>query len=63
MELDDVRAVIAAIKKLNEDAENIAGKAYQVVGALAAAGRLFERPEGQRALDYFSQGGSGEILR
>jgi hypothetical protein len=32
----------------------VAGEAYQVIGAIAAAAGLMEHPEVQRALDYFS---------
>lgn len=39
-----------------------AGAAYQVIGALADAAGLFDAPEVQDALDYFSGDCSGEIL-
>ena len=43
-------------------AQEVAGEAYQVVGALAGAAGLFETPEVQAALDYFSSDLTGEIL-
>jgi hypothetical protein len=44
------------------DAEMIAGSAYQVIGSLAHAAGLFDHPEVQRALDWFSQYRDGDKL-
>lgn len=43
-------------------AQEIAGEAYQVIGVVASAAGLFDHPDIQRALDYFSGDLSGEIL-
>lgn len=44
-------------------ADDIGGEAYQVIGALADKAGLFEHPEVQRVLDYFSSGTfEGEVL-
>lgn len=47
---------------MSKSAGDVAGEAYQIIGALAAAAGLFETPEVQAALDYFSGDLSGEIL-
>jgi hypothetical protein len=35
--------------------QEIMGQAYQVIGAIATEAGLFDHPEVQRALDYFSE--------
>ena len=40
----------------NRRGQEIMGQAYQVVGAIASESGLFEHPDVQRALDYFSEG-------
>lgn len=45
-----------------KSAEDIAGEAYQVIGALAASAGLLDHPAVVRAMDYFSGGCAGEIL-
>lgn len=45
-----------------KDADEIAGEAYQVIGALAHRAGLFDHPAVQRALDYFSSDLTGEVL-
>lgn len=47
---------------MRKTAREVAGEAYQVVSALAGAAGLFETPEVQAALDYFSSDLTGEIL-
>jgi hypothetical protein len=47
----------AEMLKRIEDLETKSGQAYQVIGNLLSECGLFESPEGQRALDYFSQDG------
>ena len=47
-----------------DKAEQIAAEAYQVIGQLADFAGIFDNPEVQRALDYFSSNGEydGSIL-
>lgn len=45
-----------------KSAEDVAGEAYQVIGAIAATAGIFDSPEVQAALDYFSSDLTGEIL-
>jgi len=35
--------------------QEIMGQAYQVIGAIASEAGLFDHPDVQRALDYFSE--------
>lgn len=53
---------VRAIVQSNLDASAVAGEAYQVIGALADAAGLFDHPEVQRALDYFSKAPDGSLL-
>lgn len=39
----------------NPREQEIMGQAYQVIGAIASEAGLFEHPDVQRALDYFSE--------
>ncbi|MCR9193336.1 MAG: hypothetical protein NXH88_01315 [Hyphomonas sp.] len=39
----------------NRHGQKIMGQAYQVIGAIASEAGLFEHPDVQSALDYFSK--------
>ncbi|QSR22091.1 hypothetical protein [Hyphomonas sp. KY3] len=39
----------------NRRGQEIMGQAYQVIGAIASEAGLFEHPDVQSALDYFSE--------
>ncbi len=60
---DGLEEQIAAIEASPEyETESVAAEAYQVIGAIASAGGLFDHPDVQRALDYFGGDREGEIL-
>lgn len=42
------------------DEQQVAAEAYQVIGALAVSAGLFDRPEVQKALDYFGDIANGD---
>ena len=41
--------------EINRRGQEIMGQAYQVIGAIASEAGLFEHPDVQSALDYFSE--------
>lgn len=58
-----ILALLDALSAERERGEYRIAEAYQVIGAIANAGGLFEHPDVQRALTYFSEAKpEGEIL-